>query len=188
LIRVANETISQLCWQPASSAQGIGHGAFQRRVVTLPVVADFRHEIQALDAARSERRLRRSGNWSLDQCCQHLGRWIEFSIDGFPFKYPWHYRLVARLVRLLSWRLLVSLAVRPGFTNPVEATSIEPDAAITDGDGVAYLLRQISRVEKGERMVQPSPVEGRITHDQWYYFHLRHAELHLSFQHPISPP
>jgi len=31
-------------------------------------------------------------------------------------------------------------------------------------------------------MEQPSPVEGRIRHDQWRYFHLRHAELHLSFQ------
>ena len=30
-------------------------------------------------------------------------------------------------------------------------------------------------------MRQPSPFEGRITHDQWVYGHLRHAELHLSF-------
>jgi hypothetical protein len=38
------------------------------------------------------------------------------------------------------------------------------------------------RIEIGERMEQPSPVEGRITHDQWRYFQLRHVELHLRFQ------
>ena len=31
-------------------------------------------------------------------------------------------------------------------------------------------------------MTQPSPVEGPISHLQWWYFRLRHAELHLSFQ------
>ena len=32
-------------------------------------------------------------------------------------------------------------------------------------------------------MTQPSPVEGPISHEQWWYFHLQHAQLHLSFQH-----
>ena len=32
-------------------------------------------------------------------------------------------------------------------------------------------------------MTQPNPVEGPITHEQWWYFHLQHAKLHLSFQH-----
>jgi hypothetical protein len=53
---------------------------------------------------------------------------------------------------------------------------------MADGSGVKYLLQQVSRIDMGERMKQPSPVEGRITHEQWCYFHLRHAEVHLSFQ------
>src|SRR5262249_54476357 len=100
-----------------------------------------------------------------------------FSIDGFPFNYPWRYRLLGRLVSLVSWRWLVSLALRPGFRSPPSAKAVEPDAVIAPGDGVKYLLQQISRIEKDERMTQPSPVEGRITHEQWCYFHLRHAQM-----------
>jgi hypothetical protein len=156
---------------------------FRRRSLTLGSLADVRTEIDRLEAARKQGSLERGGNWSLDQCCQHLGRWLEFSFDGFPFKYPWRYRLLGRLVRLVSWRWLVKMALRPGFLNPQSVQAVEPDTFIADGQGVVYLLQQISRIEQGERMTQSSPVEGQITHDQWCYFHLRHAELHLSFQH-----
>lgn len=60
---------------------------------------------------------------------------------------------------------------------------IEPNQGIPDGAGVSYLLRQVDRIDAGEQMTQPSPVEGPITHEQWWYFHLKHAELHLKFQH-----
>jgi Protein of unknown function (DUF1569) len=154
----------------------------QRRSLALESLDDLQGEILRLDDVRNEGTLNRAGNWSLDQCCQHLGRWVGFSIDGFPFKYPWRFRLIGRLVRLVSWRLLVSLALRPGFMNPPTAKAVEPDAIIADGEGVKYLQRQLARLEHGERMTQTSPVEGPISHEQWCYFHLRHAELHLSFQ------
>jgi hypothetical protein len=154
----------------------------RRRSLTLGSLAEYCHEIERLNTARKQGNLGHAGKWSLDQCCQHLGRWIDFSIDGFPFRYPWRYRLAGRLIRLVSWHWLVSLALRPGFLNPPTVREVEPGASILDGDGVRYLRQQISRIEKGERMRQPSPVEGQITHDQWCYFHLRHAELHLSFQ------
>lgn len=143
---------------------------------------DFRNAMQRLDSARQAGGLESLGAWSLDRCCQHLGRWIEFSIDGFPFRYPFRYRLLGRLARVISWRSLVRLATRPGFVNPRCAEAVEPDVAIADGAGVAYLLRQLDRLDAGETMTQPSPVEGPISHDQWWYFHLRHAELHLRFQ------
>src|SRR5262245_43122858 len=154
----------------------------RRRSVTFGSLADVRQEIDRLDAARRRGSLERRGNWSLDQCCQHLGRWIEFSLDGFPFQYPWHYRLVGRILKRVSWRGLVSLALRPGFSNPPGVRAVEPDAVVAEGAGVTYLLRQVGRSKRGKRMIQPSPVEGPITHEQWCYFHLRHAELHLSFQ------
>ena len=149
----------------------------------LRMMSDLRNEVRALDEARRQGRLEKSGDWTLDQCCQHLGRWVEFSIDGFPFKYPWRYRLVGRLVRLWSWTWLVSLATRPGFRNPPCVRAVEPDPEIPGGAGVSYLLQQVDRIDAGERMTQPSPVEGPITHEQWWYFHLQHAKLHLGFQH-----
>lgn len=154
----------------------------QRRSLALYSFDEFRSEIARLDDARTKGTLHRAGNWSLDQCSQHLGRWIEFSIDGFPFKYPLRFRLMGRLMRLVSWRWLVSLALHPGFMNPPEVKAVEPDASIAVGEGVKYLQQQLARLEHGERMEQPSPVEGPITHEQWCYFHLRHAELHLSYQ------
>ena len=90
--------------------------------------------------------------------------------------------LLGRLVRLVSWHWLVKMALRPGFLNPASAQAVEPAASIPDGQGITYLLQQISRIDNGERMTQPSQVEGPITHEKWYYFQLRHAELHLSFQ------
>jgi hypothetical protein len=161
---------------------------FHRRRLTLASFAALSAEVERLRAAHGRAELLRAGNWSLDQCCQHLGRWIEFSIDGFPFQYPWHLRVLARLMRLVSWRWLVDLAARPGFVNPPGVRAVEPDAAIPDGEGVRYLLKQLARVQAGERMLQPSPVEGPLTHEQWCYFHLRHAELHLSFQVDSSIP
>src|SRR5262249_14797394 len=69
-----------------------------RRSLILGTLAEFCHEIERLDSARTQGVLERAGSWSLDQCCQQLGWWIEFSIDGFPFKYPWHFRLIGRIV------------------------------------------------------------------------------------------
>jgi hypothetical protein len=154
-----------------------------REALTFRVMSDLRNAVNRLDAARQQGQLAKSGNWSLDQCCQHLGKWIEFSFDGFPFRYPFRYRFFGRLVRLVSWQWLVHLALRPGFLNPPSAKAVEPDSDISRGAGVSYLLQQLDRIDAGERMTQPSPVEGPISHEQWWYFHLRHAELHLSFQH-----
>ena len=35
-----------------------------------------------------------------------------------------------------------------------------------------------------QRMKHPSPVLGKLSHEQWEQLHCRHAELHLSFLHP----
>jgi len=65
-----------------------------RRFLAIQSISEFRREIEGLNEAHRQGHLKAVGNWSLDQCCQHLGRWIEFSIDGFPFRYPWRFRLL----------------------------------------------------------------------------------------------
>src|SRR5215475_2871324 len=111
----------------------------QRRILILPSLNTLREEVEHLRAVEEAGDLQAAGNWSLDQCCQHLGRWVQFSIDGFAFQYPWPYRLLGRLMRLVSWRGLVHLALRPGFVNPPSVKAVEPDACIDQGQGVAYL-------------------------------------------------
>jgi Domain of unknown function (DUF4265)/Protein of unknown function (DUF1569) len=148
----------------------------------LQMMSDLRNAIQQLVAAQRDGNLLSTGHWTLDQCCQHLGKWICGSLEGFSFQYPWRYRLFGRMVRLVSWQGLVALATRPGFRNPPVARDVEPDTEIPDGAGVAFLLQQLDRIDAGERMQHASPVEGSLSHEQWWYFHLRHAELHLGFQ------
>jgi hypothetical protein len=72
--------------------------------------------------------------------------WIEFSIDGFPYRYPLPYQLLGRLVRLVSWRWLVSLAMRPGFMNPPSVRAVEPDSDVVPGQGIDDLVHQLSRI------------------------------------------
>jgi hypothetical protein len=152
-----------------------------RRTVRLETFDDLLADARRIVAAAEAGRARAAGNWSPAQVLQHVGRLIEFSLDGFPFRYSWWLRWQALLVRLVSYRLLVRLAFRPGFRNPPEASGLEPDPAVTLADAAAYLRAQAGRVQGGERMTAPSPAEGPITHEKWVYAHLRHAELHFSF-------
>ncbi len=138
-------------------------------------------EVDRVLSAAAAGKVRSLGNWSPAQVFQHIGRLIEFSFDGFPFRYEWPIRWASRLLRLISWRWLLTLAFRPGFRNPSQAAVLEPDPAVDLEHAAEYLQRQIGRIRGGERMTQPSPAEGRLSHSQWVQVHLRHAELHLSF-------
>jgi hypothetical protein len=152
-----------------------------RRVVRLRSVDDLAAEVEHLNDAAANGNVRPLGNWSPAQVFQHIGRLIEFSYDGFPFRYPWPLRWGAWLIRRVSSRWLLALAFRPGFRNPPRAAAVEPDPAVSLGEAVAYLRKQIDRLHSGERMTQASPVEGSISHEEWVEGHLRHAELHLGF-------
>jgi len=152
-----------------------------RRPVSLRTVAELAAEVERVAEAAAAGRVRALGNWSAAQILWHLGRLMEFSFDGFPFRYPWHLRWGAWLLRALSWRWLVALAFRPGFRNPPAAAALEPDAAVSLAEAAGYLRRQLKRIQSGERMTAASPAEGPLSHEQWVEVHLRHAELHLSF-------
>jgi hypothetical protein len=148
---------------------------------------DLATEVERVVAAAAAGKVQPLGNWSAAQVLQHVGRLMEFSLDGFPFLYPWHQRFVVRLIRLVSWRLLLALAFRPGFRNPPQAAALEPDPQVTLQEAADYLRKQLGRIRAGEQMNKPSPAEGPISHEQWILAHLRHAELHLSFLALESP-
>jgi len=142
---------------------------------------DLLAEVDRIAAAAASGKVRSLGNWSPAQVVWHIGKLIELSIDGFPFRYRQGPEWITRLIRFVSWRGLIKLAFRPGFDNPPEAAVLEPDPEIDFGVAANYLREQIRRIERGERMTQASGVEGPYSHDQWVHIHLRHAELHLGF-------
>jgi peptidoglycan/xylan/chitin deacetylase (PgdA/CDA1 family) len=156
-----------------------------RRPIHLQSPSDLLAEVDRIQASASAGSVRPSGNWTAAQAFQHLAKFIEYSFDGFPFRYPWPYRVMVWLIRrVLPWGWLLKLTFRPGFTNPpVVARAVDPDAAVTLEHAGQALRRQIRRILDGERMVQRSPTGERMTHEQWVDGHLRHAELHLSFLH-----
>ena len=155
-----------------------------RRPIHLQSPSDLLAEVDRIQASASGGSVRPSGNWTAAQTFQHLAKFIEYSFDGFPFRYPWPYRVAVWLIRRVSWSWLLKLTFRPGFTNPpVVARAVDPDAAVTLEHAGQSLRRQIRRILDGERMVRRSPTGELLSHEQWVECHLRHAELHLGFLH-----
>ena len=153
----------------------------KRRIVRLPRLDDLTAEVERITLAAVAGKVRSLGNWSPAQAIWHIGKLIELSFDGFPFRYRRSPKWAIRAIRLLSWRWLIALAFRPGFRNPPEAAILEPDASLTLDVATAYFRQQIARIRGGERMTQECSIDGPYSHEQWVYIHLRHAELHLSF-------
>jgi hypothetical protein len=155
-----------------------------RRQIHLQSPSDLLAEVDRIQASASVGSVRPSGNWTAAQAFAHLAKFIEYSFDGFPFRYPWRYRVAVWLIRRVSWSWLMQLTFRPGFTNPpVVARAVEADAAVTLEHAGESLRRQVRRILAGEKMVQRSPTGELMSHEQWIECHLRHAELHLSFLH-----
>jgi hypothetical protein len=153
----------------------------ERRQVHLRSLADLLAKVDRIQASAVAGRVRPLGNWTTAQVFHHLAKFVEGSLDGFPFRYPWPLRCLSWLIGRVSWRWLMRLAFRPGFRNPPVAAAVEPDPAVPLEDAGAYLRHQIGRVLGGERMTQRSPTGEIPSHEQWVECHLRHAELHLSF-------
>src|SRR5690349_17315611 len=87
-----------------------------RRPVRLATLDDLVVEVDRVRAAAAAGAVRSLGNWSPAQILWHVGRLMELSFDGFPFRYQRGPEWITRLFRLLAWRWLIALAFRPGFT------------------------------------------------------------------------
>jgi hypothetical protein len=152
-----------------------------RRTIHLRSLDDLAAEAERIVAAAEAGWARALGKWSPAQILQHVGRLIEFSLDGFPFRYAWYLRWPVQVLYFISWRWLLALAIRPGFKNPPQARALEPDPDVTLAEAANYLRAQLARIKRGEKMTALSPTGEHPTHDEWIEAHLRHAELHFGF-------
>ena len=124
------------------------------------------------------------GNWTLGQICLHLARSMHASIDGLRVDVPWWQRLIVRLFyarRLLSGPMPAGLRLRPEA-----AKVLLPEPTAID-DGLAALREAVERLSFETERAR-HPLLGEMSLDQWDSFHLRHAELHLSFAVPVNVP
>jgi hypothetical protein len=107
----------------------------KRREVRLQTIDDLADEADRIVVSAAAGKVRSLGNWSLAQVLWHIGRLIELSFDGFPFRYQRGPRWLLPALRLLSWRWLIAMAFRPGFRNPPEAAVLEPAPSLPLGRG-----------------------------------------------------
>jgi hypothetical protein len=124
------------------------------------------------------------GNWSLAQILEHLARACAFAVDGTEMRPPWFVRWIART--FLKQRLLTK-TLPAGFKVPNKHTdSLVADSTTDVAAALSHLEQQIRRCQEAEQL-QPNPVLGQLTRQQWEQFNLRHAEMHLSFVVPDQP-
>jgi hypothetical protein len=127
----------------------------------------------------------RAGNWSLGQVCQHLATVFGMSLDGFPSRAPWPIRLVARtfvLGRILRHKVFYLRAPSPKY--------LQPPGSVEDAAGLQRLEESVKRLAGHTGAMQPHPIFGELTAEQWLEVHLWHCEHHFSFLLPRegAPP
>lgn len=119
------------------------------------------------------------GNLSLGQALGHLGNGMIASTKGadLDFRLPWWVRLIGRLYYK---RIMVKHRFPPGFKLPRRAREALIPNAMSFDEGYRRLTDGIDKLRTESRR-HPHPLVGSLTRDEWDQFHLRHAELHLSF-------
>ena len=122
------------------------------------------------------------GNWSLAQMFMHLAAGINSNIDGSTLKPPFFFRLMAPFMK----KKFVYGGIPSGIQIPEKAQAqfLPQDDAET-GATLGELRQAIERFYSAEKLA-PHPLFGKLSKAESEQFHLRHAEMHLSFAIPIE--
>ena len=144
-----------------------------RRQLTFRSFEDVVADAEMLVAAPRTKVL---GNWPLPQLLMHLATAMNRSLDGITARAPWFMRLIGPFLK----RRILEKGMSPGFKLPKDREAYAFPEAASAQEALETLRKAVSRVQS-EKMTVRHPVFGKITHEEWARFHLRHAELHLSF-------
>lgn len=150
-----------------------------RRSVNYGSLSDLRADVDVVDAAHREGRLRALGNWSAGQVMDHIARLIECSVDGFPSKAPAPVRWILTL--LYKKKALSGGAMPAGFKIPKQAEFLKPEDDVSFEAGRDRLVKILDRIAGGERMTHASPIFGDLSHEEWEILQCGHAGMHMSF-------
>ena len=148
-----------------------------RRELHFSSMADIVEDVEYLAAGDPPRS---AGNWTSAQIVEHVGRIIDASIEGFPTPKA---ALPLRFIAWLFRRIVLTRPMQPGIKLPPKFEALLPDHGIIWDDAVDR-FRAVHNKLATRQMTQPSPVFGRLSHQQWEQLHCRHAEMHFSFMHP----
>ena len=153
----------------------------QRRKLQFHTMHEILRDVEQLGAVTSEtgESICADGNWTPAQIVEHVTFFIDGAIDGFDFTAPLLIRAFARPFK----KRILTKPMKPGIKLPANMSVVLPDPETTWEDAVSALRDAVGRIDSGERMTQPSPLLGAMTHEDWVNLHCRHAEMHLSFMH-----
>ena len=147
-----------------------------RRVLHFNSIDQLLEEVDRLAAAERAGRLKRLGNWTLGQNLGHLATWTEYIYTGVPLKPPFFIRWILRFQKK---KFLVG-PMPAGVKIPrVKGGTLGTDALPLE-EGLRRYKAVLQRL-KAEPPTLPSPIFGKMTHEESIALTLRHAELHLGF-------
>ena len=153
-----------------------------RRPLRFESLDDLKRDLDCIETADAQGRLRHTGNYTPGQTMHHLARWAErYETGDLPKRVP---KPVAIYGRVFKGKFL-NKGFPPGLPGPEGATQTEPDVPFAEG--LAYLRRKCDALRTGN-FAHRNPMFGRMTHAQVVQLQLRHAELHLSFLFPDAEP
>lgn len=150
-----------------------------RRDLRLASMDELRQELDRIQAAHDAGTLRHTGNWTPGQILEHLAIFVECALDGFPGRAPFFVRWIA--IPMFKKKAVSGEPMPPGFKLPRQAAFMLPGDATTFDQGMDRLRTALARLDAGEKFTQPSPLLGKLSHEQWIRMQLGHASMHLSF-------
>jgi hypothetical protein len=127
------------------------------------------------------------GQWDLAQVCRHLADWLRFPMEGYPVS-PAPIRLMLRVVRntVGPLQLRKLLATRSLPTGGPTLRETVPAPGGDEAAAVERLRQVISRFQKQDGELYPSPLFGELDRETWRQVQLIHCAHHLSFLLPRS--
>ncbi len=140
---------------------------------------DFERDVDAIEATERAGSVNTTGNWTAGQIMEHLGKFSEYALDGFPSRAPWAIRKLAIL--MFKKKMLSGEPMPAGFKIPRQASYMAPGDDVSVEDGIVRLRGVFARLHAGEKFSASSPVFERLSHEQWCKAQLGHAAMHMSF-------
>lgn len=150
----------------------------QRRKLKFDTIDACLAELDRIEDAERQGKLKTLGNWTAGQNLSHLAAWVEYGWDGYPMGKP---PLPVRLVMKAMLGGILKKGMDAGVKIPgVEGGTLGADEMETLA-AVERFRAALNRLKAGEEATHDSPAFGKMDHAKRTLLNLRHAELHLGF-------
>ena len=125
-----------------------------------------------------------TGAWDAAQILHHVADLIGVANRGSDLRFPLPFRLLGRGLKAAG---LHRRPIKPGIRAPANIQAlVDVHHGKPVGEAIERLAAEVAEAE-AKPMSFPSPLFGRLSHEDWVTIHCHHAELHFSFLHPGSP-